>query len=354
MATIRVLSTFNMLRAQDWDWAVTANTAASLVIEDVAASRKQTFTGTFAYDAFGSVSGNTTATSFFENGALVYRVTGMNHDAGALQAFAEASGDTQETYAFVLSGNDNVIGSDGADTLCAYGGNDKIDGGLGGDDMLGGAGNDIYIVDNALDRVFETTTRAYGSIDAGGRDVVKASVSFKIGSFVERLTLTGDGAIDGTGNSLDNIIIGNGAANTLVGAAGLDALVGGVGDDTLAGGAGRDTLTGGDGADTFDFNAVTDSGATRLTWDVIKDFVSGEDTVDVSSIDANSLVAGNQSFMYAGSGQWGVGEAGAGVLRFEVLAGGVVLYGNTDADDAAEFSIFLAGVTAIETLDVLL
>ena len=179
-------------------------------------------------------------------------------------------------------------------------------------------------------------------------------MNFKIGDFIERLTLTGDAAANGTGNGMDNVIIGNVAANTLMGAGGADALNGGGGNDRLGGGAGRDTLTGGAGADTFDFNAVTDSGATRVTWDVIKDFVNGQDKIDVSAIDANSLVAGNQSFMYAGSGEWGVGEAGAGVLRFEVLAGGLVLYGNTDADGAAEFSIFLAGVDFLEGADLVL
>lgn len=351
MATIRFFSAFNMLQAQDWDWQVTENTPTSLVIQDVAQDKKQTFTGTFTYPAPGQVSGTCTGTSFFENGALVFRVIDMNHDIGALQAFAAASGDTQETYAFVLSGHDVVVGSGAADTLLAYAGNDRLDGGAGGDGMLGGAGSDIYIVDNVLDRVFETTTRSSG-VDAGGTDIVKASVNFKLGDFVEKLTLTGDAAINGTGNALANIIIGNAAANTLSGGGGHDALGSGAGDDVLLGGSGKDTMTGGLGADRFDFNAVTDSGATRLTWDIIKDFTSGEDLIDLSTIDANPLVDGNQAFTYVGPETWGAD--GTGKLRYEVLAGGVVLYGSTDEDLDAEFSIFLAGLDTLEAGDLIL
>lgn len=351
MATIRFFTAFNMFQPQDWDWEVTQNTATSLVIQDLVAGKKQTFTGTFAYDLSGNVSGTVTATAFLENGALVYRVAGMNHDAGALQVFAETSGDTQETYAFVLSGSDIVVGSDAADTLLSYGGNDKIDGGGGGDGMLGGAGNDMYIVDNALDRVFETTTRSSG-IDAGGTDIVKAAVSFRLGNFVEKLMLTGAAASNGTGNGLDNLILGNTGANALAGGAGADSLIGGAGDDLLVGGGGKDILTGGAGLDTFDYNAAADSGVSALTRDVIKDFVSADDTIDLSNIDANPLVAGNQAFMYAGSGTWGAD--GTGKLRFDVVTGGVILYGSTDEDLDPEFAIYLAGVDALEAGDLIL
>ncbi|MCE3272364.1 MAG: hypothetical protein K0S57_2761 [Ramlibacter sp.] len=352
MATIRVFTAFNMLQAQDWDWEVTEATATSLVIQDVGAGKKQTFTGEFTYVG-PDVNGTATATAFYENGELVYRVTGMNHDAAALQTFAETSGDTQETYAFVLSGNDVVTGSGGADILAGYGGNDKINGGAGGDGMLGGAGNDSYVVDDVLDRVYETTTRNSG-VDAGGIDVVRADVTFKIGDFIEKLTLTGTAAINGTGNGGDNTLVGNSAANVLSGGAGADLVLGGGGNDELRGGAGRDTLTGGAGADSFDYNAVTDSGATRTTWDIVKDFVSGVDKIDLSTMDASSLEDGNQSFMFAGSGSWGVGAAGDGVLRFEVLAAGIVLYGNTDDDFDPEFAIYLAGVDALEAGDLIL
>jgi Ca2+-binding RTX toxin-like protein len=68
-------------------------------------------------------------------------------------------------------------------------------------------------------------------------------------AYVENLTLTGNAAIDGTGNNLDNILTGNGANNVLIGYGG---------NDTLNGGGGIDTLTGGTGNDTYVVDTTTD------------------------------------------------------------------------------------------------
>jgi Ca2+-binding RTX toxin-like protein len=73
---------------------------------------------------------------------------------------------------------------------------------------------------------------------------VFSTVNFALSNNVENLTLTGDGAIDGTGNRLANVLTGNGAANFLGGAAGRDTLVGGAGNDILLGGDGVDLLKG--------------------------------------------------------------------------------------------------------------
>jgi hypothetical protein len=53
------------------------------------------------------------------------------------------------------------------------------------------------------------------------------------------------------------------------------------------------TLTGGD---IFDFNALSEMGLTSATWDVINDFAPGLDRIDVSTIDANAGLAGDQAF----------------------------------------------------------
>ena len=59
---------------------------------------------------------------------------------------------------------------------------------------------------------------------------------------IENLTLLGGGASNGTGNDLDNVIIGNiGFPNVLIGGGGNDHLDGVWGVDTLLGGAGNDT-----------------------------------------------------------------------------------------------------------------
>jgi len=78
--------------------------------------------------------------------------------------------------------------------------------------MLGGAGDDIYGVDAAGDVVTEQAGE--------GSDLVQSSVTYTLGANVENLTLTGTGAINATGNALDNMLTGNSSANVLSGGAG--------------------------------------------------------------------------------------------------------------------------------------
>jgi Ca2+-binding RTX toxin-like protein len=159
----------------------------------------------------------------------------------------------------VLNSIEGIIGSSLADTLTGDDGANRLDGGGGADTLAGGKGDDIYVVDNALDSITENAGE--------GLDGIEASVSFDLttkGGNIENLTLTGSGAINGTGNASDNKIVGNGAANSLSGLAG---------NDDLDGGAGNDTLTGGEGSDTFRFarnggqdllNAADTDGADKL------------------------------------------------------------------------------------------
>ena len=113
-------------------------------------------------------------------------------------------------------GNDQLYGGSGTDTLNGGTGNDYLDGGDGGDTMVGGSGDDTYVVNSASDIVTELFN--------GGIDTVLASVSYTLGANVENLTLTGNNNISGTGNTLDNIIIGNSGNNTLNGGIGIDTV----------------------------------------------------------------------------------------------------------------------------------
>jgi Ca2+-binding RTX toxin-like protein len=131
-----------------------------------------------------------------------------------------------------LAGNDRLLGNEGDDTLSGgadndslLGGNgqDSLDGGAGADSMLGGAGNDRYVVDDVGDRIAETRT--------GGADTVYSPLTWALAAHQEDLVLTGDAAIDGTGNNLNNVITGNNAPNTLLGGGRADTLIGGGGDD---------------------------------------------------------------------------------------------------------------------------
>ena len=68
------------------------------------------------------------------------------------------------------------------------------------DTMAGLAGNDEYVVNHAGDVVVEA--------NGEGTDTVLSSVSYRLawGQSIENLTLTGDGNINGTGNSLNNVL----------------------------------------------------------------------------------------------------------------------------------------------------
>ncbi|MEN8274388.1 putative Ig domain-containing protein [Acinetobacter seifertii] len=131
------------------------------------------------------------------------------------------------------SGNDTLTGQAGNDILYGQAGNDTLNGGTGNDTMYGGKGDDTYIVDSTADVVSESVNE--------GTDTVQSSVTYTLVNNVENLTLTGTTAINGTGNALNNVIIGNSAINTLTGGAGDDYLDGGVGADKLLGGTGNDS-----------------------------------------------------------------------------------------------------------------
>jgi len=127
--------------------------------------------------------------------------------------------------ALLLTGISNINGyGNTANNLITGNDADNVLNGGGGDDTLtGGYGNDTYIVDSLSDVIIE---RKYGGIDK-----VISSLSLTLGSNLENLTLISNSPINGTGNSLDNLIVGNDAANILKGEMGNDTLVGGGGND---------------------------------------------------------------------------------------------------------------------------
>ncbi|GBE72959.1 hypothetical protein myaer87_01860 [Microcystis aeruginosa NIES-87] len=150
--------------------------------------------------------------------------------------------------------NNILTGNSGNNILTGNEGNDTLNGAAGIDTLIGGLGNDTYQVDTTNDTITELANQ--------GSDTIQSSVTYSIANLdnIENLTLTGNTAINATGNTANNLIVGNS------------------GNNQINGGAGIDTLTGGNGADIFIFQFDQ---STISTSDRITDFAINTDKIDL-------------------------------------------------------------------------
>ncbi len=150
-------------------------------------------------------------------------------DAGTDTVYSSVSytlGANVENLSLLGGAAANINGNELDNILIGNGAGNIIDGGAGNDLMIGGIGNDIYRLDNAGDSVVEKVGQ--------GVDTIVAGFSMRLGDNIENLILTGNAAINGTGNALANALTGNAADNLLDGGAGADTLSGGAGNDTYS------------------------------------------------------------------------------------------------------------------------
>lgn len=214
-------------------------------------------------------------------------------------------------------GPDVLLGDVGDDQLAGGAGADRLEGGLGDDILNGGAGLDTAVYDSAGQGV------VVDLLLTGAQDTLGAGSDTLIG--IENLV----------GSGFDDVLSGRAGRNQLEGGAGNDQLDGRAGADVLIGGLGHDLLTGGDGADRFVFTDVTDSAPG--SGDLITDF-QAIDTIDLSAIDANRNLAGNQAFLFVGEVKF---SGLAGQLRLDWRADGLHLLGDVDGDRIADLDIGL-------------
>lgn len=199
--------------------------------------------------------------------------------------------------------------------------NNLLNGGAGADTMIGGLGDDIYIVDNAGDVVNESA--------AQGLDKVQASVSYVLGANVENLTLTGIANINGTGNTLDNLILGNSGRNILTGDAGNDILNGGAGADTMIGGTGNDTYIVDNAGDivTETLGAGTDSVQSTV------DYTLANNVENLTLLGAATIGTGNTlDNMITGNALNNVLDGGLGNDTIDGAGGSDILHGGLGND----------------------
>ncbi len=222
------------------------------------------------------------------------------------------SGDSLDNYIIGYAGNDTIVGGSGRDFL---------DGGLGSDSINGGLGVDIVV---------------YTTSDVSARVNLQTGIAFYVGN----------SAVIDTLASVEDVICGNGD-DLITGSSAANYIFAGPGFDTIVGSLGSDRLEGGDGRDVFVFNFVDDSSAlspdTILAGGMsfpfelpISAFGAFEgagsalgDRIDLSGIDANTTLAGNQMFR--------LGLLGIGTLSLVNSGTVTIVRANVDYDSEFEF-----------------
>lgn len=251
--------------------------------------------------------------------AAVGFTLGTNFENLLLTGFSNINGTGNEQNN-TITGNaaSNVLsGGGGADVLMGMSGSDTLDGGTGADILIGGNSSDTYIVNSVGDTVDESTS-------TGSNDAVQSSIDYVLGINVEHLTLTGT-AEQGTGNTLNNTIIGNASINTLTGLEGNDRLDGGLGADTMIGGLGNDIYV------------ISESGD-------IADESSGGGTDEIQTIFNHTLDIVFENLRLLGTAVSGTGNSGANSITGNsvnnTLRG---LGGNDTLDGSAGNDILIGG-----------
>ena len=158
----------------------------------------------------------------------------------------------------------------------------------------------------------------------------------------------------GAGNDIVmNTAITHTYAVILDGGTGNDEIHDGGASNTIIGGLGVDTLDGGDGNDIYEFDTIKDTGITTATMDVIGSGSVGDysstwntgDKIDLSAIDANSKIAGDQAFSF-----WS--GASANSVWFDSATS--IVYADATGDTKADIAVLVYGITSLAATDFIL
>ena len=275
-------------------------------------------TGGFGTDTLIITGGTVNDTLSFDFSSNQFDLSGITATIADVENFDFST--FAGTVSFFGTTGDNAIKSgSGNDDLSGGDGNDTLDGGTGADNLIGGNGNDTFIVDNASDIIVEYFNQ--------GIDTVQSALAYTLKANVENLTLTGTTAINGTGNSLNNTIIGN------------------TGNNILTGLGGNDILTGGTGADIFGFNAANEG------LDNIADFkVAESDIIQVSAAGfGGGLIVGALATSQFISGA-GITSANNSSQRFVYNTTNGALFYDADGNGLGSNAVQIATLTGLPAI----
>jgi serralysin len=240
---------------------------------------------------------------------------------------------------------DFLYGQDGDDVLNGQSGDDTLDGATGNDLLNGGTG-----IDSTTLNFNGAASGVSYTLDEGS---VVTPIGTKVLTSIEAVTIYGSSFDDTlSGGEYGDFIVANEGSDRLNGGDGNDLLLGEDGDDTIYGGPGADQLGGSSDSDTFAYRTTEDSEVSSGS-DTIFDFVSGDDKVDLSAIDADSNVEGNQAFLFIGDSAF---NNVAGELRAFIGTDGFTTYVQADVngDGVADLEIRIGQPVSLQLVDFVL
>ncbi|HTV68209.1 MAG TPA: calcium-binding protein [Rhizobiaceae bacterium] len=264
-----------------------------------------------------------------------------------------------DTYRGGITGLDTVFDGDGADFVDLAGGSDYAYAGAGNDVLRGGAGLD-------------TLSFSFESYDGYGIAIVSSGPGITINLAMTTAqnfgrfgvdTITGFENVTGSGGN--DKIYGASGANILAGEVGNDLIEGRGGNDEIYAGPGADIVVGGPGADTIflltadnardtvRYLSTAESGTTAATRDELWDFAHNAgatgDRINLSAIDANPFLAGNQSFVWRAGLPFRANVVGE--VRFMDAGVDVLIQVDTDNDNGAEMTILVKNIASLAAYD---
>jgi hypothetical protein len=230
--------------------------------------------------------------------------------------------------------NNDLTGNGSKNTLDGGGGNDVLDAGAGNDKLMGGEGTDVLIGGLGTDSL-------NGGAGDDAADYSEASSSVNVNLLTGKSKGDGDDTLisieDVIGSEGDDIFIGSAVGNEFTGGLGADQMS--LGQDTAV--------------DLLVYRAVSESLAAER--DRISQFVSQQDRISLSGIDADSKVAGDQAFQFNST------TAKANALWYlqvdvdgDKKANDLVVYADVNGDTKADFEIGLVGVVKLVQADFVL